>query len=410
MRTIPRRRVWTCSLIFGLALAARLVLLFGFHRYEISRPEAVKIAISLAERGAFADPYYVATGPTAHTAPVYPALIAPFYAWFGDSNRADFLRFAFNAAVASVGYALLPAIADALGIGWGLGVLAGLAGALIPLHHWPECMGQFENTCTGVFLELALLHFLRFLRSASFALSGAIRAGVLWGAGILLSPTSAAVLAALACVAAWKLRPRLTDAARWSAVAAAVILAVLAPWMARNWAQRLGLTFVRDDLGLELFVSNQDASQAVAEVNFAASYWRRVHPHVSLQACLELKSIGERAFERRKLEQAIDWIGAHPGRFARLSMERVANFWFPPMPRFEWVFRAVTILAAAGWVLMWMRRRMAAVVLAAVLLGYSAVFTVVETSVRYQHPIWWCLVLLSAYAVGQGLLKADWSR
>ena len=58
---------------------------------------------------------------------------------FGDTDRADLARFAFNAAIASVGYAFLPL----------------LAAALIPLRHWPECLGLFENTCTGVFLELA---------------------------------------------------------------------------------------------------------------------------------------------------------------------------------------------------------------------------------------------------------------
>jgi len=403
MRPDSPRRLRACLMIFVLALAVRLTLLFGFHRYEFSRPEAVKIAISLAQHGAFADPYYIPTGPTAHTAPIYPALIAPFYALLGDSDRADLARFAFNAVIASVGYALLPLLAEALGIGWWTGMLAGLAGSLIPLHHWPECLGLFENTCTGVFLELATLHLLRFLRAGSLAAAGAARAGLLWGLGILLSPTVVVVLAAFPVIAWRKLRPSPRAAVGFAVVFTAALLAVLSPWVFRNWKQELGLCVVRDDLGLELFVSNHDGATAVAEQNFADPYWREVHPHVSLAAATELKSIGERAFERRKLSQAIDWIRTHPRQFAGLTLQRIVRFWFPAMPRFEWAFWAVTVLAAAGWIRMFQRVRFAAIVLAAVLLPYSAVFSVIETSVRYQHPIWWCLVLLACFAGGAGI-------
>jgi hypothetical protein len=103
--------------IFLLAAAVRLTLVFGFHHYEIGRPEPIRIAISLASKGAFADPYAIPTGPTAHTPPLYPALIAPLYAFWGDACPADFARFALNALAASAEYALLPLVASALGLG-----------------------------------------------------------------------------------------------------------------------------------------------------------------------------------------------------------------------------------------------------------------------------------------------------
>ena len=45
------------ALIFMIAAAVRLPLIFVFHHYEIGRPEPIRIAISLARSGAFADPY-----------------------------------------------------------------------------------------------------------------------------------------------------------------------------------------------------------------------------------------------------------------------------------------------------------------------------------------------------------------
>src|SRR5258708_4919991 len=56
--------------IWVLAFAIRLTLVFGFERQELGRPEPVRIAVSLAKNGAFADPYEIPTGPTAHTAPL----------------------------------------------------------------------------------------------------------------------------------------------------------------------------------------------------------------------------------------------------------------------------------------------------------------------------------------------------
>ena len=399
------RRLRGFAIVFLLALGVRLILLFGLHRYEIGRSEAVRIAISLAQHRAFADPYAIPTGPTAHTGPIYPALLAPIYALLGDTPAADHARFALNAAAAAAGYALLPLVGEALGLGWQVGMLAGLAGALVPLHHWPECLGEFENTWTGLFLELSLLQFLRFLRTGYFVLRGALAGGLVWGIGVLLSPTVAPVLAGLIAIAWWKLRPGARTMIRWNMTLLATILVLMAPWIARNWVRQLGLTFVRDDFGLELFVSNHDGSTPVAEINYASPYWRDVHPHVSLAAALELKRVGERAFERRKFHEAVEWIRAHPRRFALLTVQRIARFWFTHVPRFAWAFWAVTILAIAGWVRLLAQARFAAAVSAAVLCGYSAAFSVIESSVRYQHPIWWCLVLLSTWMAVETLRK-----
>ena len=103
-------------LIWLAAFACRLILIFGFGKYELFRPEPVRIAISLATHGSFADPYPFPTGVTAHTAPFHPAVLSVIYRIFGDNSTADFVRISFAAAVASVQYALLPLAAQSLGI------------------------------------------------------------------------------------------------------------------------------------------------------------------------------------------------------------------------------------------------------------------------------------------------------
>jgi hypothetical protein len=382
-----------CAAIFLLALGVRLTLLFGFRRVEFTRAETIKIALSIAQRGAFADPYIVPTGPTAHTGPLYPAVSAPFYMVFGDTEAADMARFAFNAIAASAGYALMPAVAEALGMGWAGGAIAGLLGALIPLHYWVECANDSESSWTALFVGLAVLWFARFLARPRPSTGSAARAGLFWGAGILLSPTVAPILAALLALAAWWRRIE----RRWLGVVALTTVAVLAPWTIRNAVRLGGFCFVRDDFPLELFVSNHDGATPLADLNYFRPYWKTAHPDSSVEAALEIRRIGELPFERKKRRQAVEWIGRNPRRFASLTAARWLRFWFPAVPRAAWAFWVVTVLAGAGWVLLFRRVRRAAVILFAVLAAYSAPFYLVQFTLRYEHPIWWALVLLAAW-------------
>jgi len=385
--------------ILVLAAAVRLTLIFGFHHYEIGRPEPIRIAISLAAKGSFADPYTIPTGPTAHAPPLYPALIAPLYAFWGDARRADFARFALNALAASAEYALLPLVASALGLGLWPGILAGLGGALIPLQLWPECMGDFETTWAALFLELATILFARFLRAPRLDSKCAVRWGLLWGVGLLLAPNVLSVLIGFCVIGGWKLRPGARAAARWLAVFSATVLLVLAPWLIRNYLQLGGVFFVRDNFGLELSDSNHDGASPDAMQNIAQPYYAAEHPHFSVAAAREIQRTGELAFERRKLRQALAWIRSNPREFASLTIARARTFWFPLVPRFRWVFWTVTAAAFAGLALLGVYSRLASVVLATVLAGYSAVYCLIQNSLRYQHPVWWIQVLLMGWTV-----------
>jgi hypothetical protein len=379
--------------LFVMALSLRLTLLFGFHRYGHGNSECMGIARSLASGHGFADPYSIPTGPTAHCAPVYPAMSAPLFALFGETERIDVARFALNSTAAAAGYALMPAIAEGLGMGWPAGAVAALIGAVVPLHYWPECVDDFENSWSALFLEIAVLWLLRRLKSPPGGAVSAVRAGLLWGAGLLLAPTVITVLAASLGLLAWK--RRLT--ARWTAVLFATLLVVLAPWTIRNYVQLGGLTFVRDNFGLELFISNQDEATPVFDRNAARGYWKRAHPHASISAAEELNSVGELAFNRRRLRQAVAWIRSHPRRFLSLTAGRVFYFWFPSLPRFQGIVWTITALAALGWLQLFFQNRFAAIVLATVALAYSSTFLLIQVTLRYQHPIWWALLLCAAW-------------
>lgn len=389
--------------IFLAALAVRLTLVFGFQRYQIGRPEPVRIAISLAQSGSFADPHGTPTGPTAQVAPLYPLFLSPLYALWGDTRTADFARIVLSSAVASTEYALLPWVAQSLGIGLLPGVLAGAAGALLPWHFWPECMGDFEAPWIAVFLQLTILFFARFLAAPSLKAVSALRAGLWCGLGLLLAPSLLLVLLGLLALALWRLRTRLL---RWTALTAATALLTISPWLLRGYLQLGGFFFIKDTLGLELYVSNHDGAVPDVEEAFQAPFHWREHPHANPAVALEIQRQGELAFNRERLHRALDWIRRNPRAFLELTAARVRNFWFPALrhPLHRYALWTLNLFALAGLLLLRRRNRWAALVLASALLTFPLPYYVIYNYLRYQHPIYWILLLLAACAA-----EAVWS-
>ncbi len=399
VRRIPLSRL--AVLIYVLAAAVRLTLVFGYHHCEYGRPEPIRVALSLARSGSFANPYAIPTGPTAHVAPVHPLLLAPIYAIWGDTRTADRVRTGATILEASAQYALLPCVSAALGLGAGSGVIGGLLGAVIPLHYLPETQGVFEVTTVALFLELSTIFFARFLAAPSLTVLWALRAGVWWGLGFLLSPNLVAVLAGFILIGLWK--RRLTGpVVRWLAILAATIFLVIAPWLVRNRALLGAWFFVRDNFGLELFVSNRDG--ATPDVMLNRLTWRHVHPHQSPEVAREVVRMGEVAFERERLHEAEQWISTHPHQFLNLTLGRLRGYWFPLE---AWHRRVVSIFTAVSLVALLtvaFRSRPAATILVVIVGTYSAVYTIIEVSQRYMHPIWWVLLLASGFA-GKVLLE-----
>jgi hypothetical protein len=57
---------------------------------------------------------------------------------------------------------------------------------------------------------------------------------------------------------------------------------------------------------------------------------------------------------------------------------------------------ALTALASLVW--LYRRSKFAAVTLATILIGYSAIYYLVQNTLRYQHPLWWIQVVLIGWA------------
>jgi hypothetical protein len=388
--------------IYIAAAVVRLTIAFGFHSTAFDtrhRPEPLNIARSLAATGSFANPFPTPTGYTAHIAPLYPALVAGIYAIWGDTPRAEAVRIGTSIAAAAALYAVLPYVSSALGIGLWPGILAGAGGALFPLHHHYEVEGAFETTWLALFLELSTLLFARFIAAQSWTLRSALVGGAWWAFGCLLSPNVLPVLLGFLALGLWKLRPAVPLAGSRLAVFAVAFFAVISPWMIRNYIRLGGLFFVRDNFGLELFIANHDGASPVLRDNIFSPLWPKIHPFSGPEVARELARTGELAFYRLRERQALAWIRTHPSEFCSLTLRRICTFWFAP---FEPGWRrallwTLTVAAFLGLLPLSLENGFAALVLASILVTYSAVYAVISSWWRYQHPVYWVLLLLDGY-------------
>jgi hypothetical protein len=393
------RQVVTYGIVvFLVGLLLRLALVLPNHRAAVPGgvAEPVEVALSLMTTGRYADAYGAGSGPTAHCAPLYPVLLSFLFRIFGTGARGAVAINVFGSAGAALAFALLPALAVASGLSLSSGVLAGMAGALLPVNFFSQTSGLFEAPLTAVALVALCLLVCRVWATARFTTWEGIVFGIVAGFACLLSPALIQVLVAWSLVSSVRYRPQLRRVLVFLSIAAVSVLTVLAPWAIRNYKELGALIWTRSNFGLELEVSNNDVMTADFEVNAAKVV--TMHPLTSESERAKVRSVGEVAYHRSKERQALAWITSHKRRFLLLTAERFRLFWLPNMKRWwQSVFEAaLTVMGLCGLALLFGRKDRCAWAVTAVLAAYPAVYYVVQASPRYRFPVEPILFLLAA--------------
>jgi hypothetical protein len=406
-----RRAVIWGIVVFVIGLLVRLALVVPTRQATLQeRPEPVQIALSLMTTGRYADAYGVGSGPTAHCAPVHPVLLSILFRISGIGARGALAMKVFGSTAAAVGFALLPALAVVSGLGLSSGVLAGMAGALLPVNFWAQTAGSFDAPLTSVVLVALCLLLCRVWAAAQFTKSEGAAFGVVAGFGCLLNPALIPVLAAWSIVSAVRYRRQLRQVLAFLAVAAVLVLSILAPWAIRNYRALGSHIWTRSDFGLELQVSNNDMMTADLERNVRLPEYTLLHPFRSADEFAKVRIVGEVAYNRSKERQAFAWIASHKRRFLLLTAERFRLFWLPNMLRpWQSVFEAaLTLLGLCGLALLFWKRYAFAWVVIAALVAYPAVYYVIQVSPRYRFPLEPILFLLAANLFS-GILRSSFA-
>jgi 4-amino-4-deoxy-L-arabinose transferase-like glycosyltransferase len=283
-------------------------------------------------------------------------------------------------------------------------VCAGWAWAFFPYAIYFSADFIWATTLTTLLVSLIFLYALHLEESCK--LGTWVGYGALCGISALTDPIVLSVAVPLLLWMAFRL---LQQKVRWvmPAGAAALMFAlIIAPWFVRNYEVFHTVIPFRDNAGLELYTGNTGQTWHFAPSGF--------HPSDTPREWTEFQQAGELRYMAHKRQQAFEFIRAHPGVFAVLSVRRAiyvwTNFWSfgsrylaeePADPYNIFLCTSLTIMALVGLAKAFRRNRQIAVPFAIALFFFPLVYYVTHTQDYFRRPIDPIFVVLAVYAVVQ---------
>lgn len=396
---LARRPGRAFLIIFGLSFAVQGFFLTKVDERHVrpnTRWEVQAVAFSLAETGRFADPYALPTGPTAHVAPIPPAISALIFKVFGLTRAGGYADWLLRMVVSAAVWGILPWLAGRVGLGARAGLIAGVVGALFP--SWPS----HGTALTALAMGLLTVAFLERWSGRGRGWRSVILVGLACGAACHIQPVLLSVVCGwILFELAWNgTRPK---SASTALIALGFVLACL-PWAWRNYRTFDAVFFIRSNLGLELRMGHhQGATAAMFQMDGPGEL---LHPRLLESEAKKVQEWGEITYMRRAGGEALDWIRTHPLSSAKLVGARVALWWLgpfrdPPMAVFITLLSALAVVGAwRSWSALSVPQR-AAVLMP--LLTYPLIYYVVAYMPAYRGPINWLYLLLAAAAVDSWL-------
>jgi hypothetical protein len=373
--------------------------------------ESLQLACSLAEKGTFSDPFQVlATGPSAHLSPLFPFFLSVLMRWFGENTYAGLALSWALVVVLGLQLALLPFLARHFGLGLNTGALAAIVFLVAKLPPYP----MWESFYAAL-LAVALSFFMYDIVTGRFSPAKAITAAVLWG--IFLWLAAVPLLIMLAWLAWVLVRTRLPQ--HQKLVLLLVPFLIISPWLMRNYRVFGHFIFMRDNLGLELAVSNNPCAAFWFKANELSQCFGENHPNKAAGEAEKVRNLGEYEYNRVRMREALDWIKSNPGPFTSLTFQRIVAFWFPSpsgnplrdtqVPLGILLVWFMGLLSVPGLWLMWKKNRDAAAILLLWLLLFPLIYYLIQFDVRYRYPILWVTILSGCFflaEIGKGVWHA----
>ncbi|HZR32009.1 MAG TPA: glycosyltransferase family 39 protein [Terriglobales bacterium] len=393
-----------------VALLLRLAVIGIGHTYRITPRrdhfqfgwEMGRIARSLAAGQGFASPTDLPTGPSAWEAPLYPYLMAGVFKLFGAySSASGFVILAINSVFSALTcltiYGIGMRLFGPIPANW-----AAWTWALFPYAiYWPVRV-VWETSLSAFLLSLVFLLSLRLVKESRR--SDWLTLGVLWGLIALTNPTMLSFLPFSLGWIWWKLRVLGKKPTLNVALVLVLCVAVMAPWLARNYLVFGRFIFVRDNFGMELHLANNEVS--------GGKWTRSEHPGNDPQQMKKFQEVGELPYMQAEQRAAFDFIRAHPGQFLRYCSQRAVYFWIGnPQETLvgSWNLGlarhlAFFLSAAAAFVGLWLcfRNQVPCTFLfACLMILFPIPYYIAHPSPRYRHAIEPEMVLLIVYALWQ---------
>ncbi len=397
-----RPYVW----IVLVALAVRLAVIPFVYRdwldpFVLEHWAFGLIARSIASGHGFGSPF-AETGSSALLPPVYSYLLAGIFKIFGIETKASILTaLSLNSLFSA--FTCIPVFLLARrAFGDRVAKWAGWGWAFSPYGVYYGADWAWSTPL--VTLELAWL----FLFAWRLENSSRTRDWVLFGIfGAFAALTEPVVLSVVPLLALWTVYRRYRQRQTWKvpmAAAGLAAIAILAPWILRNYELFHKFIPVRSGFGLELYIGNNGYSERWVNSS--------LHPNHSDGELSEYERAGEIAYMDHKLQQGKDYIRAHLGWFAWMTLRRALYMWTgywsfdraylkeePLDPPNIFVNTTMTILGLLGLWRVFKRDWSLAVRFAIVFAVFPLPYYISHPETYYFRPVDPLIVILAAVAV-----------
>ena len=395
---------WMVAIAFGL----RVLCILLMHTYKFRTNdqnfsigwEMGRIGAALASGQGFSNPFHDPTGPTGWEPPLTPFLIAGVFKLFGIYSQASsFVLLAINSLWSALTCIPIFRIARR-SFGEKVAVASAWTWALFPYVIYWDIKWIWETSLSA--LLITAIFWIAISMEDEEGLRPWALFGLLWGVAALNSPSLLSFLPASGLYGwyrRWKSGKRSFAGV---ALASVIFLALITPWLVRNYRLFHQPVFLRTNFGAELRMGNGP---------YADGTWQSyLHPTSNVWEFRKFKQMGELAYVRQRRDEAVAWIKTHPGRFAVVSFRKFVYYWYGVPRNLDpaWLepaknslFAASSLLTFFGLALALRQRKPHAWLFLWLLLLYPAVYYVIFPHPRYRHPIDPVITILAVFVVSQ---------
>jgi 4-amino-4-deoxy-L-arabinose transferase-like glycosyltransferase len=393
-----------------IAFALRLAFILLAHTYKFKPDqdnfsfgyEMGRIGRAIATGRGFADPFHGQTGPTAWEPPLYPYLIAGVFKISGVYTHASALILLIINSIFSALTCVPIFLIARKCFGEKVSIWASWAWALLPTVMYWGSRWVWETSLAA--LLLALIFWLALTLEEREGVKPWIALGLLWGVAGLTNSSLLSFLPASGLWAWYRRGKRGGSSLGGVALAALFFAATISPWLVRNYETFGQFIFIRSNFGAELRLGNGPGADG--------TWMSYLHPTQDPLEMRRYEQMGETAYVAERKREAIAFIRADYGRFARLSMKRFIYYWAgrPRASGFSGladnsVFLASSVLPFWGLGRALRKQKPGAWLFLWLILCYPAAYYFIFPHSRYRHPIEPELAILIAYVISEAQRK-----
>jgi hypothetical protein len=377
------------------------------------------IASAIVSSQGFSSPYWAETGPTAQQTPGFPYFLAAlYYVGGGSMDFAVRALVGLNVVFSALTCMVIIAVGNRLQPGHGN--LFGWAWAALPILGFTEVVFLWDTALYTLILILLIWLLLKIVegeRLASFFWWGALA-----GASLLLNPAHILVLGFILSILWLMNRISLLQIA----ISTGAIALIIGPWIIRNNIELGYPSFIRSNIGFEIHSAlvtgpwgqgnpnelnpGRNPIQLALYKELGEYRYMAEQSHLAKQLFINDPSFALRRAAGRMIvfwtgNDEVGWRDSWFSAIIRMAVDtRIAD---PLKPLFKHVLFAIPSLAGFLGMLFLIREskdRVAAAVIASIILIFPLPYYVALTLPRYRTPIEPFLLLLSVY----GLLRFSW--